>query len=114
MKSIKNKLSIATCTLLSQQSSNALAIENAWEIDNSFLYYSEADDRVSVAKFISSVGGDVSDNDRVNLKAVLDTMSGSTHSGAVKTSGGSNTVTVASGGGGTPITDPTDIGRAND
>jgi hypothetical protein len=106
MKSIKNKLTIATCTLLSQQSNNAVAIENAWEIDNSFLYYSEADDRVSVAKFISAVGGDVSDYDRVNLKAVLDTMSGSTPSGAVKSSGGSNTVTGASGGGGTAITDP--------
>ena len=73
MKSIKNKLTIATCTLLSQQSNNAVALENAWEIDNSFLYYSEADDRVTVAKFISAVGGDVSNYDRVNLKAVLDT-----------------------------------------
>lgn len=105
MKSIKNKLTLATCTLLSQQSGNALAIENAWEIDNSLLYYSEADDRVSVAKFVASVGGDVSDRDRVNLQAVLDTMSGSTPSGAVKASGGSNTVTGASGGGGTGIVD---------
>ena len=59
-----------------------------------------------MAKFISAVGGDVSDYDRVNLKAVLDTMSGSTPSGAVKTSGGSDTVTGASGGGGSAITDP--------
>jgi len=53
MKSIKNKLTLATCSLLTQQSGNALAIESAWEVDGSFLYYSEADDRVSVAKFVA-------------------------------------------------------------
>ena len=106
MQSIKNKLTIATCTLLSQQSGNALALENAWEIDTSFLYYSEADDRVSVAKFVAAVGGDVSDKDRVNIQVVLDTMSGSTPSGAVKGSGGGSTVTGASGGGGTAVSDP--------
>ena len=106
MKSIKNKLTIATCTLLSQQSGNVLAIENAWEIDTSALYYSEADDRVSVIKFVAAVGGDVSDRDRVNIQMVLDTMSGSTPSGAVITSGGGNTVSGASGGGGTGVTDP--------
>jgi hypothetical protein len=106
MKSIKNKLTLATCSLLTQQSGNALAIENAWEVDSSFLYYSEADDRVSVAKFVAGVGGDVSDRDRVNILAVLDTMSGSTPSGAVKTSGGSDTTTGASGGGGTGVSDP--------
>ena len=106
MKSIKNKLTVATCTLLSQQSGNALAIENAWEIDSSFLYYSEADDRVSVAKFVVGVGGDVTDRDRVSILAVLDTMSGSTPTGAVKTSGGGDTTTGASGGGGTGVSDP--------
>ena len=106
MKSIKNKLTVATCTLLSQQAGNALALENSWEIDTSFLYYSEADDRVSVAKFIAGVGGDVSDKDRVNIQVVLDTMSGSTPSGAVKGSGGGSTVTGASGGGGTAVSDP--------
>jgi hypothetical protein len=106
MKSIKNKLTLATCTLLSQQSGEALAIENAWEIDSSLLYYSEADDRVSVTKFVAAVGGDVSDRDRVNIQAVLDTMSGSTPSGAVKASGSSDTTTGASGGGGTSVTDP--------
>jgi hypothetical protein len=106
MKSIKNQLTLATCSLLTQQSSNALAIENAWEIDSSALYYSEADDRVSVAKFVVGVGGDVTDRDRVYLLAVLDTMSGSTPSGAVKTSNAGSTTTGASGGGGTGVYDP--------
>lgn len=106
MKSIKNKLTIATCALLSQQSGSALAFDNIWEVDSSVLYYSEADDRVSVIKFIAAVGGDVSDTDRVNIQVVLDTMSGATPSGAVKTSGGSDTVSGASGGGGTAVSDP--------
>ncbi len=106
MKSIKNKLTLATCSLLSQHSGSALALENAWEIESSALYYSEADDRVNVAKFVAGVGGDVTDRDRVNILTVLDTMSGSTPSGAVKTSGGSNTTTGASGGGGSAVTDP--------
>lgn len=106
MKFIKNKLTMATCTLLTQQSGSALAIENAWEIDTSLLHYAEDDDRVSVTKLVASVGGDVSDNDRVNIQTVLDTMSGSTPSGAVKSSGGTNTTSGASGGGGTAVTDP--------
>ncbi|HHJ34779.1 MAG TPA: DUF3570 domain-containing protein [Gammaproteobacteria bacterium] len=106
MKSIKNKLTVATCTLLSQHSGNALAIDNAWEIDSSFLYYSEANNRVNVAKFVASVGGDVTDRDRVTIQQVLDTMSGSTPTGAVKSSAGSATVSGASGGGGKAVSNP--------
>lgn len=98
MKSIKNKLTVATCTLLSQNSTSVQAIENAWDLDSSYLYYSEADDRVTVNKFAVQAGGDVSDRDRVSLTAVLDTMSGSTPSGAVKQS--TPSFTGASGGGG--------------
>ena len=98
MKSIKKELTVATCTLLSQAPTNAQAIENAWEIDSSYLLYSEADDRVTVNKFTVQAGGDVSDRDRVSLTAVLDTMSGATPSGAVKQS--TPSFTGASGGGG--------------
>ena len=97
MRTIKNKLSLATCSLLSQHPGSALALENAWELDGSYLRYEEADDRITVDKFIIKAGGDVSDRDRVNLTAVLDTMSGATPSGAVKQS--TVTFTGASGGG---------------
>ena len=86
MRSIKKELTVATCTLLAQNAETVHALENAWEIDSSYLHYSEADDRVSVNKFVGKAGGDVSDRDRVNITAVLDTMSGSTPSGAVKQS----------------------------
>ena len=96
MKSIKKELAVATCTLLSQ-SADVQALENAWELDSSYLFYSEADDRVTVHKFVGKAGGDVSDRDRVNITAVLDTMSGATPSGAVKQSVA--TFSGASGGG---------------
>jgi len=98
MKSIKKELTVATCTLLSQTPTSVQALENAWELDSSYLFYSEADDRVTVNKAVVQAGGDVSDRDRVSLTAVLDTMSGSTPSGAVKSS--SPSFTGASGGGG--------------
>jgi hypothetical protein len=106
LKPVKKQLSIATCTLLSHPVNDALAIENNWEIDNSFLYYNEADNRVSVAEYAAVVAGDVSDRDRVSMRVVLDTMSGATPSGAVINSGSTNTVTGASGGGGSGTTDP--------
>ena len=95
MKSIKKELTVATCTLLTHNSAQAL--ENAWELDSSYLFYSE-ENRVEVNKFVIKAGGDVADRDRINLTAVLDTMSGSTPTGAVKQS--SPTYTGASGGGG--------------
>ena len=55
MKSIKKELTVATCTLLSQ-SADVQALENAWELDSSYLFYSEADDRVTVHKFVGKAG----------------------------------------------------------
>jgi len=97
MKSIKKELTVATCTLLSQTPTGVHALENAWELDSSYLLYSEADDRVTVNKFSVQAGGDVSERDRVSLTAVLDTMSGATPTGAVKQS--TPSFTGASGGG---------------
>lgn len=96
MKSIRNKLSIATCCLLSQNVLAASEIDNAWEIDSSLLYYSE-DERVSVTKLIGMVKRVVSESDSATIRAVLDTMSGPTPTGAVRQS--TPSFTGASGGG---------------
>ncbi len=95
MKNIRNKLSLATCGLLSQHVASAAEIDNAWIVDSSVAHYSEKD-RVAVNEFIANVKGVVSDTDTVNLKAILDTMSGATPSGSVKKS--NLTYTGASGG----------------
>lgn len=96
MKHIRNKLSIASCTLLSQSALAATEIDNAWETDTSILYYSE-DERVDVTKLIATVKGELSDSDGASIKAILDTMSGATPTGAVKQS--TPSFTGASGGG---------------
>ncbi len=100
MKSIKNKLSLATCTLLSGGAQQAFAIDNAWDLDSSFLYYSEANDRVTVGKAIAHLKGDLSDNDTATIGLVLDTISGSTPTGAIRSSNSAITFTSASGANG--------------
>jgi hypothetical protein len=84
-RGIKQKLALATCSLLSQQALGE-AIENDWVFDSSFLSYTEADDRVKVTKFIVDVGGTIAEGENVNLMVVLDTMTGSTPTGGVQSS----------------------------
>lgn len=99
MQKISHKLSLATCTLLGgAQQAQAEAIDNAWDLDSSILYYSEADDRVSVTKAMAFLSGDLSARDSINVNLVLDTMSGATPTGAVKSQSSSVTsFTGASG-----------------
>lgn len=98
MKSIKDKLSFATCTLLAGSTQSAFAIDNAWDLDSSYLHYSESDDRVNVNKAIAKLSGDITDDDRATINLVLDTMSGSTPSGTVRSTTSSvSTFTSASG-----------------
>jgi hypothetical protein len=96
MKSIRNKLSLATCSLLTTGNAAAEAIENAWDVDSSYLYYSE-EDRVTVNKLVGSAKGFVSPKNTAAIKVVFDAMSGATPTGAVK-SGNPLTSTGASGG----------------
>ena len=105
MNSIRNKLSLATCSLLTTGNAAAEAIENAWEVDGSYLYYDEVD-RVTVNKLIGSAKGFVSTKDTASIKVVFDAMSGATPTGAVK-SANPLTSTRASGG-----TGPTGGGTA--
>lgn len=98
MRSIREQLTIAVCTTLgSIQQSHA--IDNAWDIDSSYLYYSESDDRVKVNKAVLQIQGDLTDDDNASATWVLDTMSGATPSGAVRSENSSVTTTSASGAG---------------
>lgn len=106
MKSIKDKLSIATCTLISggMQAATAAEIDNAWELDTSYLYYGETNGRVTVNKAIAKLTGDISEQDKVSIDLILDTMSGSTPTGAVRSKISSVTFTSASGASGATLT----------
>ena len=112
MKSIRNKLSLATCSLLSAGNASAEAVENAWEVDGSYLFYSE-EDRVTVNKLVGGAKGFVSNTDTASIKVVFDSMSGATPSGAVKES--SLSFTGASGGTGvTPENDSAALSKFDD
>lgn len=79
-------LTLATSALLGGVANEADAAESKllenWRFDSAFLYYSEAD-RVTAAELIVS-GTKVFENDEVlNLKATIDTLSGASANGAV-------------------------------
>jgi hypothetical protein len=84
-RGIRQKLALATCSLLSQQASGE-AIENDWAFDSSFVSYNESDDRVKVNKFIVDVSGTIAEGENIDLMVVLDTMTGSTPTGGVESS----------------------------
>lgn len=111
MNNIKNKLSIATCTLLS--GAQAHAVENSWDLDSSLLYYSEADDRVSVKKAMAFLSGDLSSEDAININLVLDTMSGATPTGAVKSSSSSVTSFTGASGASSSIAGGASVDRVH-
>jgi len=98
MKSIRQRLGLTTCALLSQSANALEAVDNAWEIDSTILQYNEVD-RISVTKAVATVKGIITDNDSVTLKTVYDTMSGATPSGTVINKPGNISFTGASGGG---------------
>jgi hypothetical protein len=98
-RSLKQKLALASCSLLSQQSAFGAAVENDWVFDSSFVSYSEGDDRVSVKKAVIDVSGKIAESDKIALMVVFDTMTGSTPTGGVQTST-ITSVTGASGAGG--------------
>ena len=108
MKSIRNKLSLATCSLLTTGNASAEAIENAWETDASYLYYSEVD-RVTV-KLVGFAKGYVSNKDTASIKVVFDSMSGATPTGAVK----SSSLSYSGASGGTGITPSGESGALSD
>ena len=99
MKSIRNKLAVATCTLLSQGAHQAAATESSWTSDTSYLFYSEAD-RVTVHKIITNADVALGDSSVLSLEAVYDTITGATPTGAVKSVNNVSVTTPSSGGNG--------------
>ena len=96
MKSIRNKLGLATCSLLATGNVAAEAIDNVWKVDSSYLYYSE-DERVTVNKLVGTAKGFVSPKNTASIMVVFDSMTGATPSGAVENNN-AQTSTGASGG----------------
>jgi hypothetical protein len=98
LKNIKGKVSLATCSLLQVTASAAQAADNDWDIDTALLYYSESDGRVQAIEPAIHVGRDLGEDDRIDLRLVVDSLTGATPNGA-HASSVVQTFTTPSGGG---------------
>jgi len=86
-KSIRNALTTATCTLLSGGiSGQSLAADTApaapLEYDSALLYYSETD-RVTAIEPVLSIRQTLNEDEFINYRIVVDSLTGSSASGAV-------------------------------
>jgi hypothetical protein len=94
-KKIAGLLSVATCSLLG---SPAQAEEGEWDVDSAILYYAEDNDRIQAVEPVISGRKDLGDEEAVSFKLVIDSLSGSSATGAVP-SANVQTFTTASGNG---------------
>ncbi len=100
---VKEQLALASCALLQPLSGNAAG--EAWRVDSELLVYSESDGRVSILEPVANLGIDFEDESSLNVKVVIDAMTGATPNGALPSSdpqtftrpSGSGEYTVAPG-----------------
>lgn len=83
--SIKSKLTMATCALLQAGAPAAQAETGEWDIDTAFLYYSEANSRVSVFEPVVTASKEINEDEYLKFKVVYDVLTGSTPYGAIAT-----------------------------
>jgi hypothetical protein len=94
---IRDALTAASASLLGIQDTDVIAQEGDWKFDSAVLYYSEAD-RVSVIEPVLTAQRDFGDERELNLKLVLDSLTGASANGAT-TSDQPQTFTRPSGEG---------------
>ncbi len=118
-KNIKQSLALAASALLAStaqaaEQSDSGQIDNKWNVDVGYLYYTEPN-YITVNTYMAMISGSLSDQDTVKLGLVFDTLTGATPTGALP---GSESVTVSgvsggsvNSGGGTGGTSPFDDTR---
>ena len=84
LNKITKKLGIASCALLQVPAIAVHASDSEdWDIDTAFLYYSEGDGRVSAFEPAVYAGKNIGDEgERVDLRLVVDVLTGATPNGA--------------------------------
>jgi len=83
LKNIKGKISLATCSLLQVTATATQAADSEWDIDTAILFYSESDSRVSAVEPAIYAGKDIGDEgERIDLRLVVDVLTGATPNGA--------------------------------
>ncbi len=94
--SIRGKLALATCTLLQATGQSAQAADD-WEIQSALMIYSESDGRVQAIEPIVSGKKDIGQDEILNIKVVLDSLTGASPNGAHASSDPIQTFTNPSG-----------------
>lgn len=97
LKKIKGRMAVATCALLQAASPVAGAAGSEWDVDTSFLYYGEADGRVQAFEPAIRAGRALGDDDRIELRLVVDALTGASPNGAYSIDGVAQTFTTPSG-----------------
>jgi hypothetical protein len=84
-RSVRQALALATCTLLgAAPAARAESGADSWRADGSILYYSEQD-RVMVVEPVVSLRKTFADESIINVRLVLDSMTGASPNGATAT-----------------------------
>jgi hypothetical protein len=78
-KKIAGLLSAATCSLLAGHAQAA----DEWDVDSAILYYAEDNDRIQAIEPVITARKDLGDDEILSLKLVIDSLTGSSASGAV-------------------------------
>jgi hypothetical protein len=82
LASIKKELGVASCALLQVPASSVYADDSGWDVDTAVLFYSESDGRVSAFEPGVYAGKDLGDGERIDLRLVIDVLTGATPNGA--------------------------------
>jgi hypothetical protein len=98
LRNIKKELGVATCALLQAPAAMVSASDSGWDIDTAALFYSESDGRVSAFEPAVYAGKDLGDGERIDLRLVVDVLTGATPNGA-HASSEAQTFTTPSGTG---------------
>jgi hypothetical protein len=97
LANIKKELGVATCALLQVPAAAVHASDSDWDIDTAVLFYSESDNGVSAFEPAIYAGKDLGDGERIDLRLVVDVLTGATPNGAHPSSV-AQTFTTPSGG----------------
>ena len=79
-RKLTGALSLASCSLLGLPSAQA---ETPWDVETTIMYYGGEDDRVSALEPILSMKKEIHDDEFLNLKFTLDSLTGASATGAV-------------------------------
>ncbi len=79
---IKKELGVATCALLQAPAATVSASDSDWDIDTAVLFYSESDGRVSAFEPAIYASKDLGDGELIDLRLVVDVLTGATPNGA--------------------------------